>query len=142
MLVALLACVGTSAGYAPGNADSDAEGKILATEHMWGQSYMSKDPKALEMILDDAFVNVDSDGMLQTKADVLAEVRASTVLKFLTESMVVHLHGNTAIVTGVFEIKGVNSGKPYAQRVRFVDTWLYKNGQWVSIAGLVTRIGQ
>ena len=142
MLVALLACVGTSAGYAPGNADSDAEGKILATEHMWGQSYMSKDPKALEMILDDTFVNVDSDGMLQTKAEVLAEVRASTVLKFLTESMVVHLHGNTAIVTGVFEIKGVDRGKPYAQRERFVDTWLYKNGQWVSIAGLVTRIGQ
>jgi hypothetical protein len=87
-------------------------------------------------------VNVDSDGILQTKVEVLAEVRASTVLKFLTESMVVHLHSNTAIVTGVFEIKGVDRGKPYVQRVRFVDTWLYKNGQWVSIAGLVTRIGQ
>jgi hypothetical protein len=56
--------------------------------------------------------------------------------------MVVHLHGNAAIVTGVFEIKGVDRGKPYAQRERFVDTWLYKNGQWVSIAGLVTRVGQ
>jgi hypothetical protein len=55
---------------------------------------------------------------------------------------VVHLHGNAAIVTGVFEIKGVDRGKPYAQRERFVDTWLYKNGQWVSIAGLVTRVGQ
>jgi ketosteroid isomerase-like protein len=142
MLVALLAWVGTSAGYAPGNADSDAEAKILATEHMWGQAYMSKDPKALERILDDAFVNVDSDGILQTKAEVLTEVRASTVAQFLTESMVVHLHDNTAIVTGVFQIKGMDHGKPFEQRERFVDTWLYKNGQWVSIAGLVTRIGQ
>ena len=142
ILVALLASVGTSASYAQGDADSDVEAKILATEHMWGQAYVSKDPKALEKILDDAFVNVDSDGILQTKAEVLAEVRASTILQFLTESMVVRLHGNVAIVTGVFQIKGVDHGKPYGQRERFVDTWLNKNGQWVSIAGLVTRIGQ
>jgi ketosteroid isomerase-like protein len=142
MLVALLACVGTSAGYDQGNADSDTEAKILATEHMWGQAYVSKDPKALERILDDAFINVDSDGKLQTKAEVAAEVRTSTVAQFLTESMVVHLHGNTAIVTGIFQLKGVDRGKPYAQRERFVDTWFYKNGQWVSIAGFVTRIGQ
>jgi ketosteroid isomerase-like protein len=141
MLVALLASVGTSAGYAQ-DADSDVEAKILATEHMWGQAYVSKDPKALERILDDAFVNVDSDGILQTKAEVVAEVRTSTVVQFLTESMVVHLHGNTAIVTGIFQLKGVDRGKPYAQRERFVDTWFYKNGQWVSIAGLVRRIGQ
>jgi ketosteroid isomerase-like protein len=141
MLVALLASVGTSAGYAQ-DADSDVEAKILATEHMWGQAYVSKDPKALERILDDAFVNVDSDGILQSKAEVVAEVRTSTVVQFLTESMVVHLHGNTALVTGIFQLKGVDRGKPYAQRERFVDTWFHKNGQWVSIAGLVTRIGQ
>jgi len=142
MLVALLACVGTSAGYAQTGADSDVKAKILASQHMWGQAYLSKDPKALERILDDAFVNVDSDGILQTKAEVLAELKESTIVQFLTESMVVQLHGNVAIVTGVFEIKGVDHGKPYAQRERFLDTWLYKNGQWVSIAGLVTRTGQ
>jgi ketosteroid isomerase-like protein len=79
---------------------------------------------------------------LQTKAEVVAEVRTSTVVQFLTESMVVHLHGNTALVTGIFQLKGVDRGKPYAQRERFVDTWFHKNGQWFSIAGLVTRIGQ
>ena len=142
MLVALLACAGTSAGYPPGDSDSDARAKILAMEHVWGQAHVSKDPKALDRILDDAFVNIDSDGKLQSKAEVLAQVRTSTVMQFLTESMVVHLHGNTALVTGIFQLKGVDRGKPYAQRERFVDTWFHKNGQWVSIAGLVTRIGQ
>ncbi|HWW14882.1 MAG TPA: nuclear transport factor 2 family protein [Candidatus Dormibacteraeota bacterium] len=141
ILVALLASVGTSASYAQGDADSDVEAKILATEHMWGQAYVSKDPKALERILDDAFVNIDSDGVVQNKAEAVAEVSTSTIVQFLTESMVVHLHGNTAIVTGIFQLKGVDHGKPFAQRERFVDTWLYKNGQWISIAGLVTRIG-
>jgi ketosteroid isomerase-like protein len=142
MLVVLLACAGTSGAVAPGDADSGVGAKILAMERVWGQAYLNRDPKALERILDDAFVNVDSDGRLQTKADVLAEARTSTVLQFLTESMVVHLHSDTAIVTGVFLIRGVERGKPYARRNRFVDTWLYKNGQWVSIAGLVTRIGK
>jgi len=142
MLVALLACAGTSAGYAPEDSESDVGAKILAMERVWSQAYASKDPKALDRILDVAFVNVDSDGRLQSKAEVLAEVRTSTALQFLTESMVVHMHGNTAIVTGVFLIKGVDHGKAYVQRERFVDTWFYKDGQWVSIAGLVTRIEQ
>jgi ketosteroid isomerase-like protein len=141
IFVALLACAGTSSGFAPGDSESDARTKILALEHAWGQAYVSKDPKALERILDTAFVNVDSDGKLQSKTEVLAEVRISTALEFLTESMTVHLHGNTAIVTGIFLIKGVDRGKPYSQRERFVDTWLCRNGQWVSIAGLVMRIG-
>jgi len=111
-------------------------------EHMWSQAYVLKEPKALEKILDDAFVNVESDGKVITKADVLAEVRTSAVLQVLTESMVVRLHGDTAIVTGVVLIKGVERGKPFAQRRRFVDTWLYKNGQWVTIAGLVTPVGE
>jgi ketosteroid isomerase-like protein len=140
--VALLACTGTSAAYAQGDSDADVGAKVLAMQHIWSQAYVSKDPKALERILDDAFVNVDSDGILQTKAEVLAEVRTSTALQVMTESMVVHLHGNTAIVTGVVLIKGVDHGKPYALRIRFVDTWFDKNGQWVSIAGLVTRIEQ
>jgi hypothetical protein len=72
----------------------------------------------------------------------MAEVRTSTILQVLTESMVVNLHGDTAIVTGIFLMKGVEHGKPFAQRERFMDTWLYKNGQWVTIAGLVMPIGE
>ena len=141
VLVALLAC-GASAGYAQENSDSEAGAKILAMERVWAHAYVSKDPLALARILDDAFINVDSDGIVQTKAEVLAEVRTSTALQFLTESMVVRLHGNTAIVTGVFLIKGVERGKPYAARERFVDTWLCRGGRWVSIAGLITRAGE
>jgi hypothetical protein len=139
-LAVFLACVGAPAGYGQGIAESDATAKIVAMEHMWSQSYVLKDPRALERILDDSFVNVESDGKLLTKADVLAEVRVSTLLQVLTESMVVHLHGDTAIVTGVVLMKGVERGKAFAQRERFVDTWLCRNGQWVTITGLVMPV--
>ena len=137
-----MVCAATLSAYAQGTSDSDATAKIIAMEHMWSQAYVLKDPKALERILDDSFVNVESDGKLLTKAEVMAEVRTSTILQVLTESMVVNLHGDTAIVSGIFLMKGVEHGKPFAQRERFVDTWLCKNGQWVTIAGLVTAIGE
>jgi ketosteroid isomerase-like protein len=135
-----MVCAATAAGFAQGRSDSDATARIIAMEHMWSQAYVLRDPKALERILDDAFVNVESDGKLLNKAGVMAEVRTSTILQVLTESMVVNLHGDTAIVTGIFQMKGVEHGKPFAQRERFVDTWLYKHGQWVTIAGLVMPV--
>jgi hypothetical protein len=39
-----------------------------------------------------------------------------------------HVYGNTAISTGVFRATGVEGGKSYVRRERFVDTWIYKNG--------------
>jgi len=141
MVIALLAGVGSSAGYAQEDPDSDAASKIIAMEHVWAQAYTVKDPRALARMLDDAFVCVASDGKLLTKAEVMADVKASTALQILTESMVVRLHGDTAIVTGTFRTKGLERGKPYARRERFVDTWLYRNGQWVSLTTMVTLTG-
>jgi ketosteroid isomerase-like protein len=138
MLFALFVCAGTSAGCAQGNSDADAESKIVAMEHVWAQAYIAKDPKALARILDDAFVCVGSEGKLLTKGDILADVKASNTLQLLTESMVVHLHDDTAIVTGTFRTTGVERGKPFTRRERFVDTWLYRNGQWISLSSMVT----
>jgi ketosteroid isomerase-like protein len=141
VLMMVLACAGRLAAYARGDSDSDAAAKLIAMEHLWSQAFVNKDARALDAILDETFINIDSDGNLETKAELLAEVKTSTTVQFLTESMVVHLHGHTAIVTGVFVIKGVDRGKPYSQRVRFLDVWFRKNGQWMSMSGLVTKVG-
>jgi|SRR5580658_213628 ketosteroid isomerase-like protein len=138
MWCALLTCVGAPIGHAQLDSDADAESKIVAMEHVWGQAYMAKDPKALARILDDAFVCVGSDGRLLTKADILADVKAANTLQLLTESMVVYLHGDTGIVSGTFRTTGVERGKAFTRRERFVDTWLYRNRQWVSISSMVT----
>jgi ketosteroid isomerase-like protein len=138
ILILLLACAGKLPGYAQRDSDGDSQSKIVAMEHVWAQAYMIKDPKALAAILDDAFVCVTSDGKVLTKSDLMADVKTSTALQILTETMVVHLHGDTAIVSGSFRTKGVERGKPYARRERFVDTWLNRNGQWVSVTSMVS----
>jgi hypothetical protein len=54
--------------------------------------------------------------------------------------MTVRLHGDTAIVTGIYRLNGILDGKGIDQRARFVDTWLEKNGKWVAIASLSTPL--
>ena len=138
---ALLACLATPAGQAQADSDLNVESKIIAMEHVWAEAYKAKDPRAMDRILDNAFVCVVSNGTLLTKTQILAEVKTATALQILMDSMVVHVHGDTAIISGIFRTKGVEHGKPYQLRERFVDTWLYKDGQWVSIASIVTPAG-
>jgi len=119
---------------------AEAVSRILALENAWAQAAESKDVKAMDPLLDDAFLNVAPDGRLMTKAEVMADVKSASVQQFVNEAMTAKLHGNTAIVTGIFRMKGIKDGKPYLQRGRFVDVWMYKNGRWVAISSQATPI--
>jgi len=37
-------------------------------------------------------------------------------------------------------VKGVENGKSYTRRERFVDTWLYKKGNWVCVGTDATPV--
>jgi ketosteroid isomerase-like protein len=122
-------------------SESEARSKILALENAWARAAEIKDVKALDTLLDNAFLNVAPDGRLMTKADVLADVNSASVQQVVTEAMTAKLHGNTVIVTGIFRVKGITDGKPYLQQGRFLDVWMYKNGSWVAVSSQATPIG-
>jgi ketosteroid isomerase-like protein len=133
---------------APGQdaSDSATKSKIVALEGAWNQAYKSGDAKALDAILDNGIVLVNDDGSVQTKAEFLASVKpagtqtSSQEQQVAPESMSVHVFGNTAIATGIFRAKGVEGGKSYVRRERFIDTWIYKNGRWICVATDATPI--
>ena len=89
---------------------------------------------------------VNDDGSVQTKAEFLASIKSSPSQpgsqeqQVVPESMSVRVFGNTAIATGVFRAKGVEGGKAYSRRERFVDTWVYKGGQWRCVGTNATPI--
>jgi len=127
-----------------GGQESDAsiQGKIAALEKLWNQAYKSGDTKALDAILDDAIVLINDDGSMQSKKEFLASVKATNAQEqqVAPEFLKVHVHGNVAVATGVLRVKGVEGGKPYTRRERFVDTWLHKGENWVCIATNATPI--
>lgn len=139
----LTALVCAASLLAVGQDDSSVQSKIIALEKAWNQAYKLGDRRALDGILDDQIVLINDDGTAQTKAEFLAGVKKashSQDQQVAPESMSVRVHGNTAIATGVFRAKGVEGGKPYVRRERFVDTWVYKNGKWVCVATNATPV--
>lgn len=140
IVVLLVVCSATLRLSAQTVVDPDERSKILALEHAWNRAAESKDLKTLDKLLDNAFVNVDFDGRLMTKADVLADVKASPVVQVVSEAMVAQLHGSTAMVTGIYRMMGVRDGRQFLRRGRFIDTWVRHEGQWICIASQVTPI--
>ncbi len=127
------------------NQDSGgAETMIIALEKAWNQAYKLGDAKSLDSPLDDSVVLINDDGSVQTKAEFLGSLKAASTSQdqqVAPESMTVHMHGsNMAVATGVFQAKGVEKGKHYLRRERFVDTWVYKNGKWVCVASNATPV--
>jgi ketosteroid isomerase-like protein len=137
-LAALVVTVVCSISLLAGAQDSDAsiEGKIIALEKLWNQAYKGGDTKALDAILDDSIVLINDDGSIQTKKEFLASVKATNAQEqqVAPEFLKVYVHGNVAVATGVMRVKGVEGGRAYTRRERFVDTWLHKEPNWVCVA--------
>jgi ketosteroid isomerase-like protein len=137
----LLFAVALVAG-AQESSNASIQGKIVALEKLWNQAYKSGDTKALDSILDDSIVLINDDGSVQTKKEFLASVKASNAQEqqVAPEFLKVEVHGNVAVASGILRVKGVENGKSYTRRERFVDTWLHKGESWVCIATNATPI--
>lgn len=145
-IVAVFLCASAVLALAQADVDAAARSKVIALEQLWNQAYKSGDTKALDSILDDSIVLVNDDGSVQSKAEFLASVKSSISQpsaqqqQVAPESLNVHVHGTVAIATGVMKVKGVEGSKAYTRRERFVDTWLYKAGNWVCVGTDATPI--
>ena len=126
-----------AAGVYSQDKDRAVESKIIALERVERlQAFEAKDLKTLDKILDDTFVLVDQKGELMTKANVLAYIRKVNSLRYQLGEMDVRLHGDTVVVTGLYQMNGIEDGKPFLRRGRFVDTWMYRNERWVAMASV------
>jgi ketosteroid isomerase-like protein len=129
-------------GLAADDSDANIQSKIIALEKAWNQAYKLGDKRALDALLDREIVLINDDGSVQTKNEFLASIKSTNnqEQQVAPESISVHVFGNTAVATGVFRAKGVEAGKSYVRRERFVDTWVLKSGNWVCVASNATPV--
>jgi hypothetical protein len=52
----------------------------------------------------------------------------------------VKVFGTTAIAVGEMRIKGIEQGRLYLRRERFLDTWKYDNGGWTIVGTQATPV--
>jgi ketosteroid isomerase-like protein len=139
-LLMLLSCAGIAVPR-PQSLNDDG-GWVLGLEKAWNHALEAQDAKALDMILANTFVSIDIDGSLSSKGEFLASIKSPDYQpsQAVTEQSKVDVYGNSAVVVGVFRVKGLEKGKPYVHRERFVDTWIKTNGTWQCVATTSTLI--
>ena len=119
--------------------DSEMKSRLMALERVVRmQALPSGDFKTLNELLADEFVLVTFEGQSQSKTELLASLQSLDSLHYIIEDMVVRVHGDTAIVTGRFQMSGLRGGNPFARQGRFVDTCLNSQGRWLIIASVST----
>ena len=122
--------------------NSDEGAHVQALDNSWNHAIETKDSKAMDLLLADTFVSVDIDGSMQTKGEFLEGIKALDYhpSQAVTEQSTVQVHGDSAVVVGVFRTKGVERGKTYVHRERFVDTWVKIHGTWQCVAAITVLI--
>lgn len=139
VLVAVAASLAFSQASAQSAYDSEIQSRVMALERLVRvQALPGGDFKTLDAALADEFVLVSFEGRSQSKTEVLASLRSLDSLHYVIQDMVVRVHGDTAIVTGRFQMSGLRGGKPFARQGRFVDTCLNSGGRWLIIASVST----
>lgn len=131
-LIALTACIACAmAAYAQNAVDRSTELKLTVLERLLRvQGFSSKDLNTLERLLGPDFVLVTERGASKNRDEALAYLQSLDSVRYATEEIMVRVHGDTSVVTGLYQMTGVQNGTPFVRRGRFVDTWLFKDGNW------------
>jgi len=128
-------------GTSGSGADADA---LIAIEREWGEAMVAKDVPTLSRILADDFTEVDPTGSLRAKDIVLAEAGSGDfkVDSYTARDLKARVYGDTAVVTGVSDLKATFKGEDMSGSYRWTDTFVRRNGRWQAVASQVTRVMQ
>jgi ketosteroid isomerase-like protein len=115
--------------------DSEAA-QVKALDFKLTEAYKERKFDLLASLLDEDFVITFEDGNIFGKTGYISFSATSTIHVDVAEmtDVKVRMHGNTAILTGVYHEKGKDKGGPYDYRDRFTDVWMKAGGKWRVIA--------
>ncbi len=114
---------------------SDAA-EIRALELKMLDCYKRHEVEVFAANLDEDFVITFEDGSTYSKTGYLSYSASSSTQVAVAEiaEMKIRMHGDTAIVTGLYHERGVDAQKSYDYHDRFTDVWMKKAGKWRLVA--------
>lgn len=118
------------------------EDDVLRAEHELALCYQNSDAACIEQGVMEDYILINSRGKISTRADDLAEAKKGDPKYEIFENhdMKARVHGDSAVVTGVTQTKGISGGQPFDAEFRFTDTFVKDNGRWRLWAGQAMKI--
>ena len=128
----------------PGRAVArGAEEELIQLERDWCSSVLKRDVVTFGRILADDYTGVTSRGVVETKADALADLKdqANSIDACVHSNVKVRLYGDAAVVTGLGTRSGTRSGVAFKDRqTLWIDTFVKKDGRWQCVASQGTVV--
>jgi ketosteroid isomerase-like protein len=136
---------GTKQPPAPaGSGEANVEQALMKMERDSLAALLKKDAAGFGKFLAEDAVLTGPDGTVQTKAQLLADVKSGDLALESSElaDMKVHVHGDAAIVTYATTDKGKYKAQDISGRYRWTDVFVRRAGTWQIVAGQGTPIQQ
>src|SRR5216110_1682036 len=114
---------------------SPAEQEVRKLEREWLDAYEQHDSVAMDRILADDFKLTQSGGGTQSKADIIAGLKAARDAaraepKFSTEDVQSRVDDGAVILTGRFVQRMERDGQTMTMAARYTDTYRKRAGRW------------
>ncbi|MBS0366025.1 MAG: nuclear transport factor 2 family protein [Proteobacteria bacterium] len=105
---------------------------LRAAVTAYDRAQVRGDRAALERLLADDYLLVNSHGKLESKEQLIADYTAPgfSLQPFTVEQPVQRYWENGAVTGGVATLSGTDGGKSYRVRLRFTDVWAKRKGVW------------
>ena len=110
----------------------DAPPDLAARVRAYDVAQVKGDKAALEDLLAEDFVLVNSSGQRQTKLQFIADLTKPgfKLEPFVVEEPVELFWPGGAVMAGVARIRGFDGGEAYDLRLRVSDIWAKRGGKW------------
>ena len=136
-LISATAVLGlTSAAQA---SEEDDRRLVAALDTEYQAAVKRNDAQTMERILDERFVLVLGSGKTFVRADLLDSASSGRIRYEQQDeepgSQTVRLFGDTAVVTALLKLKGVNEGEPFERKLWFSDTYVRTGHGWRYVFG-------
>ncbi|HYV99720.1 MAG TPA: nuclear transport factor 2 family protein [Gemmatimonadaceae bacterium] len=117
--------------------------ELIAIENEIARANRECDYKYFGRVEADEFIFTTASGAVVTRKEDLAgekdckKNQSTTVL----DEVVIQLHGNTAVLNARSTVSATGrSGQPVANRTRFTDVFVWRDGRWQLVAGHSSRL--
>jgi hypothetical protein len=128
-------CLGAAMGSTAQTPSSTPEQAVTALENQWLESEKTNNPGLITDIFGDKYIATGPNGTLEDKAQTLADAKARKWTSAEYEDVKVQAYGDVVIAVGGYIGKGMDSGKPFNEHLRWTDTWVKgPDGRWQLVA--------
>ena len=123
-------------------AGQDTEAALMKMERDAAAALTKRDVAGFGSIMAEDAVFTGPDGAFQTKAQLLADVKAGELVIESTNisDLKVRVFGDSAVATYITTDKGKYKGRDISGRYRWTDTFVRRGGKWQVVAGQGTPI--